>query len=66
MDAHTDNVSHAGAVILFADASRAILSNNVRIVGGAGTVPGRANGALIRDLSPDESFDMLEDLWEWN
>lgn len=45
--------------MFLAEASRAIFSNTERMFGGAGTVFGRAKGALMRAFRPGESLDIV-------
>jgi hypothetical protein len=55
----TDKVSHAGTPTFFAEASFLKPSYTDRIRGGAGSVFGLANGALMSAFRLDESFDIL-------
>ena len=55
----TDKVSHAGTPTFFAEASFLKPSYTDRIRGGAGSVFGLANGALMSAFRLDDSFDIL-------
>lgn len=55
----TDKLSHAGTPTFFAEASFLKLSYTDRIRGGAGSVFGLANGALMSAFRLGESFDIL-------
>jgi hypothetical protein len=52
-------VSHAGAPTFLADASCLNRLYTDRILGGAGSVFGRAKGALMSAFNEDDSLDML-------
>jgi len=52
-------VSHAGVPTFLANASCLNRSYTDRILGEAGSVFGRANGALMSAFSEGESLDML-------
>jgi hypothetical protein len=56
------HVSHAGTPTFFDDASCLRPSNTERIRGDAGSVFGRANGALISAFKLGESFDIFVSL----
>lgn len=55
----TDSVSHAGTPTFLDEASFLKPSYTERIRGGAGSVFGRANGALMSAFSEGDNFDML-------
>ena len=58
----TEMVSHDESPIPLSLASSAMAPYMERMAFGAGTVSGRAKGALMRALSGPESFDMISTL----